>query len=271
MAEEDVKTEVEAEEQEELEGDPIESLAMKIGWNPNHEGGDREKLTAEDFILKSREIQDTNSKQLKNQRRKMETMERGLQSLQQHNETVFKVQNAQLRKELTDLKSRRVTAKEDEDDQLVRSIDTQIQELESAPKELPQTAATKLDPAFVEWVDANEWYEADPTMRTYAYLLSQEPQFKALAIADFPRFLNKVTRATEKEFPDKFEAPVKPRAKPTATSVEGANRRGAAAKTKFTMKDLTPEQQQNATDFETMGVMKKADYIKELADSGQLA
>ena len=59
MGEEDVKQEIKPEEkpaEKPAEQNDVEKLAIKIGWNPDYEGSEREFVSAEDYILRSKEI-----------------------------------------------------------------------------------------------------------------------------------------------------------------------------------------------------------------------
>ncbi|MHC4753458.1 MAG: hypothetical protein ACYTFW_26800, partial [Planctomycetota bacterium] len=58
----------------------IEKTAMKIGWNPDHKG-ERDFVSAEEFIIRGKEIQDTMSTQLKSTNKKITDLERGIQDI----------------------------------------------------------------------------------------------------------------------------------------------------------------------------------------------
>ena len=159
----DKKPEEKPDEETEQAPDKIEALAMKLGWNPDHEGDDRPYVSAEEYILRSREIQDTTSKQLRATRRETSDLKAGLEALKDHNEKVYKVQVANLKKELRALKKQRREADEDGDDKLVRQLDKEIEDIERIPNEAP-VKQTQLSPAFTKWLEVNDWYGSDTEM-----------------------------------------------------------------------------------------------------------
>jgi len=258
-------TEKEAEETQELEDEEsIEQVAMKIGWNPNHEGGDRETLSAADFILKSREIQDTSSKTLKKQGREMAELKNAIKALGEHNKSLYQAQVAALKKEQSDLKIRRKEAKEDDDDSLVRELDDQLDQINKVPSELPE-ATTAVDPRFSQWLDnGNEWYEDDEELRVYADVLAEQPKYKALITNDYTAGLKKIEEVVKQMWPQKFERSAP---SPGAPSVEGGTRRKTTSrKSKYKYSDLSREQQDLADTYERHGVMKKEEYIRQLTE-----
>jgi hypothetical protein len=243
----------------------IEQVAMKIGWNPKHKEGDREYVSAEDFIVRSKEIQGTMSKQLKTQTKKIDALTDGLRNLKNHNEAVFKANVASVKREVAKLKAERNEAAEDGDKDIVANIDAQIKELEKTPTELPKEAQQP-DPAFLEWKEDNAWYENDKELRAYADAQGEAPEFKGLP---YETLLKKVTGRVKKMFPEKFGETKEATKTPSAQTVEAAKIRGGGKK-KFTFSDLTSEQKKLCKTFEDTGVMKRDEYIADLVKIGEL-
>ena len=72
MSDEEKKPEVKPEKDDKKVAETskeVEEIAMKLGWNPDHTGDDRPYVGPKEFILRSREIQDTTAKQLRATRR----------------------------------------------------------------------------------------------------------------------------------------------------------------------------------------------------------
>jgi hypothetical protein len=267
--EEVVEEEVKEEEVKEPEGDTlseVEQLAQKIGWNPNHEEGDRKFVSAEDYILRSKEIQTTQSKQARSLKREMETMKNGLKMLEKHNNTVYQVQLKALRSRIGELEGHRKNAVEDGDTAAVTAIDTQIKEIRDIPEELPQTEPLEPSKEYIEWEEKNPWYSENKEMRQYAdYQGENNPEFKALPLS---KVFAEITKLVKKRFPENFPEEKAPEPKPRVAAVEGGGVKTvekSKSKSKYGYKDLSREQQ-DACDFFVKNVegMTRERYIEEL-------
>lgn len=237
----------------------VEDLAMKIGWNPNHESDDREFLSAADYILKSKEIQATASKTLKKQSREMMELKNAFKALEEHNKAVYKAQTTQLKNEIAELRARRKEADEEGNHILVNQLDGQIKEMSDIPTELPETGQ-QLHPAFQPWLDDNDWYENDDELRAYADMVGEQPEYRAIAQKDYPQFLKKVEGAVKKVFSEKF----KPAPKPTRAPVEPATQRSLKSGNKLSYNNLTRDQQDICDQFVKLGVMTREKYLEDL-------
>jgi hypothetical protein len=264
---EEEKQEEVQEEQKEPELSEIEQLAVKIGWNPKHEGGDREPISAEEFILKSKEIQSTQTKQNKGLKREIDNLKRGIGQLQQHNETVYKVQVKALKGKIKELQTRRKEAVEDNDSEAVYAIDSQIKDIRDIPDELAVEPMAPTPPEFEEWVEKNSWYSDNEDMRAYADLQGdlvkngKRPELEGLP---FKKLLGEIERLVKDKFPENFK---QPEPKPKAPAVEGAGmkrRETTKSKSKYTYKDLSRDQQDACDFFVKQGVMSEEEYIKQL-------
>lgn len=248
--------------------DKITELAMKLGWNPDHEDSDRPFVDAEEYILRSREIQDTTSKQLKAQRRETNDLKAGIEALKAHNEQVYKVQVASLKKELRGLKKQRREADEDGDDGLVKKLDKEIQDIERIPAEAP-VRQTQLSSEFKKWLEDNEWYGTDSEMTRYADVQAEDKKFDGLPEQ---KIYAAIRKRVKEMYPDKFPEKKKSTPNtPAAPPVEGSTPpKKKSREKKFTFNDLNEDQQKMAKFFEARGAKKIPDYIQELADIGQL-
>lgn len=254
---------------DEPEQSEVEKLAMKIGWNPNHKEGDRDYKTAEEFILSSKDIQTTQTKQNKSLKREIDDLKRSIGNLRGHYDTFYGVQVKALKSRIKDLQVRKKEAVEDGDSEAVAMIDNQINEINAIPDALPQDNASEPSEEFIEWQDENEWYTEDPEMHLYADKIGQEYAQKGLPLK---KVFELVTRDVKKIFPEKFESqkkeePVPKKKTPQTAPVEGATEtRRSSAKSKYTIKDLSDEQKAIAKDFAAKGIMTVEQYIEQLTE-----
>jgi len=250
--------------------DPILELAKKIGYNPDYTGDEREFLTPEQFILKSKEIQKTASDHIKKQGRDIAELKNNFSAYKKHLDALYKAQMSNLKAEIASLKTRRRQADADGDHDLARELDNQINELNKTPQELPE-AGTEIHPDFIAWVDDNGWYEKDNELRAYADMLGEQPEYRALGQRSYRNMLDKIEESVKKMFPQKFgrtqrlpSQPATP-SKPPAATVENATPRKKPSGPKYTYADLSREQQDLADFYEKQGIMTRDQYIEELA------
>lgn len=257
---EDKDKEKEVEEKKEKELSDVEKLAVEIGWNPDYEGDDREFVGAKEYILKSKEIQNTQTKQNKSLKRELEDVKRGMGMLQQHNDTVYKVQVKNLKSKIKELESHREEAVSDGDSKAVAAIDTQIKDLNEIPDELPKVDVAEPTEEFVKWEEKNPWYNDDKEMRAFADTIGKEYAAKNLPLE---KVFELVSKEVKRVFPEKFPEPKK---RPSAPAVEGGGTKSSGKKStsKYSYNDLSREQQDACDFFVKQGVMTQDQYIKEL-------
>jgi len=257
----------------EAKKETIEDIAREIGWH--HGGTDKfgNTVDAATFIKRSKDIQETLSSHLKDNRTKMERMEKGFDDLRNHFEKVSKAQIAKQQKEIDRLRKEKREAIEEGDADRVDEIESEmLDKYNSMEMDTPRQTAPQPDPSHVEafdkWRSQHDWYGVkgsggDPDMTAYADKMANLPEYDALP---YERKLTAVTELVKKAFPEKFQKQ-QPKT-PTVNPVEGA--RGTGAKRQFTERDLNPEQLQTAKTFEKLGVLKMKDYIKQLAEIGEI-
>ena len=254
---------------ESTQSDPVELLAMKLGWNPDHPGPDA--LDAETYILRSREITDNLSKQVRNQRKELSALREGIDAIRWNAEQTRKQEVGQLKTQIQELKKHRAQAIKDGDVDGVEGFDDQIQTLQESIKEPPKpAAANQPPPEYFDFIEVNPWYLTDMEMRQYADALSKLPEVSALP---YPRLLKRVAEATVKEFADKMPTPGKaaapaPPAHPTQPAAVAAQspqvtssrlKATKPAKSKATAADLSYDQRRVGQDFVSHGVYKSLD------------
>ncbi len=234
------------EEKQEEKPDEVEALASELGWQEDGE------LNAKDYILKSKDIQNTMREHIKEQKNLVTGLTDSVKELKSHNERVYKAEVARLETELKSLKLKKKEAIEDGDVDMVDQLDEQIDGVK-VEIEKPEPVKTE-DTAFDAWVQKNEWYVKDPEMAAFADKIADDNPG-----APFKRITALIERKVKDMYPDKFESTSGTKASP----VESGGRRVATAK--FTEADLTPGQKTIMRQFVAQGIMSKKDYIADIA------
>lgn len=260
MSEEEVVVETSTE----VEIEPAESKARESGWvgkdewvEQGHEAG--EWVSAEVFNARG-ELFD----KIHRQNREMGEMRKVIDDLKTHQ---GKLAKAEREKVLAELKRAKATALENEAYDDVVDIDEKIDEVKATKVEQPTTTpgpSPDFTEKFENWKKENAWYEKDTNLREYAdavgVKLAQEGRH-------YTEIFSEVANKVKTVFPDKFQNPKRE----SASKVEGASSRGGGkGKSKHSFSDLNEDQQKVAKRFARLGVMSEADYIKQLADAGEL-
>ena len=230
---------------EEQEPGEIEELASEIGWRS---GGE---LDAKDYILKSRDIQDTMREHIKTQKNQLSELDSSVSELKIHNERVYRAEIKQKDAEIKALKKEKTEAIEEGDVEKVDELDEQINDLKEEMVEPSIQVPASKD--FGKWVEKNKWYKEDQEMADYADTIADNNKG-----APFQRVAALVESKVKEMFPDKFQTSKTIPASP----VEGAGKRIASAK--FTKADLTDSQKDIMGKFVKQGIMTEKDYIKDI-------
>ena len=242
--------------------DPVEALAIELGWNPDFEGED--KVDAKTYILKSREIQDTMREHIKEQKGQLNELSNSVAALKSHNEKVYKAEVAKLKNELEDLKQERKEAIEEGDVTKVEELDERIDGVEESmtqPQKEDNETKSRNTAEFDAWLADNKWYDDDPEMAAYADAIASENKG-----APFARVAALVDRKVREMFPDKFaeQTPTTPTKKKQSPSpVEESGSKPTAAK--FTKANLTDNQKAIMSQFVRQGIMTEKQYIEDIA------
>lgn len=274
---EDVK--VEPTEIVEVETDltPEETLASESGWKPQDDwaGGEGKWIDARTFNMRG-ELMDrikSQTSQLRGQDRKIGKLEEGLKNLSDHNKRMDEIA---FKKALTELKTLKSDALDVADHTQVVEIDDQIADLKATQQaeQVQQPAEEQGVNADVSaWIDQNDWYRKDTTLRGAADALTMEivrtqPELKGNPL----EVLDIVSRRLKEEFPTKFG--VARRA--TAQSVAEPGQADTSSKSKgsskkYTPKHLNEDQLAIGKTFVEAGAMKNLnEYTSQLAEMGEL-
>ena len=265
------------------EENTIESVAMEMGWNPDFEGSEEKPaLSAEEFIRKGAEIQETMRKHMKEQKGKIDGLEgtiselkMGVEEIRKNNERVYKAQVSKLQDELAALKESRKTAIEEGDVDEVEAIEKKIAKVQETahaaqPADTPnvnQQQLTEDTKAFNAWAEKNPWFNQDPEMTQTAQALAIDYQNKGIP---YKAMLRKVSKDMSDIYYDYFEkAAPKDDTRKAPPSPEGSTPRTRAT-TKYSKSDLTPDQRETMKRFVKMGIMSESEYIEDLAKIGAI-
>jgi len=229
----------------------VEALASEIGWR---EGGE---LDAKDYILKSRDIQDTMRDHIKTQKQQLNDLDSSVSELKIHNERVYHAEIKQKDAEIKALKKEKTEAIEEGDVEKVDELDEQIDGLK---KEMVKPAPAPSNKDFDTWVEKNKWYMEDSEMADYADTIADNNKG-----APFKRVAVLVESKVKEMFPDKFQT----RKTIPASPVEGAGKKITSAK--FTKADLTDSQKDIMSKFVRQGIMTEKAYIEDIGKTQGVA
>jgi len=256
----------------------VESLATKLGWNPEHKG--ENYIDAATFILKSREIQDTMKDHNRDLKSQLSTVQGSIEALKEHNERVYKAEIRKIQGEIDYLKEQKLKAIELADVKEVNKIDVQIESLQKDLIVPIKNQPQKENPVFDDWIKDNQWYLTDDAMANYAESVAQQ-----YLGAPLDRIYKMVRQKVAEVFPEKFE-PLK-KDNTTVLSKKNENledlankeskkvigpsspvesaRKTRGNKINFTKADLTPDQVSIMNQFVKSGVMTEEQYLSDIA------
>ena len=255
---------------------PVEELATKLGWKPDHAGDSF--VDAETYILRSREIQDSMRDHNRDLKAQLNGLQDSVEALKLHNERVYKAEVTKLQAKLDKLNNDRDAAIELADKDAVKQLDGQIEAVKKNLSEpVPQSKTTSSNPVYDDWVKDNQWYVTDKDMASFADTVAQQYQG---APAD--RVYSLVRQKVAEVWPEKFETtkPVETTKKQNGlqkveTTPKKANPVGPASpvesptksgtKPTFTKADLTQDQQSIMRQFVAQGIMTEDQYISDIA------
>jgi len=243
----------------EVSVDPFVAQAVEKGWKPleQFDGNPELWVDAKEFVKRAPLFD-----RLEKTNKRLKETEKIVADLTKHIHTVGQ---AAYDRAIADLKREKLEAVRNADDERVIALDNEIDKLkEEAPKAPDKNA---IDPVIVEWVNKpeNKWFTEDSEMKTFAEI-AHDAIIRNNPNIDTEESLKKVTAQVKRAFPEKFANP----ARAAASPVESAVIASGGKRTVFTYRDLNEEQRRIADNFDRKGIMKKDEYIKQLAESGQI-
>jgi hypothetical protein len=243
---------------------PVEQQASEQGWVPletwKESGRDEtEWRPAKEFVDRGELY-----KSIHTTKRELKQTQAALTALQRHHQYVFEKAHQQA---IRDLRAEKRLAIRNDDIERLEEIETEIETIQDQhQKEVAAIAATQAQtvpqvaPEFQTFVDKNQWYLTDKTMRDeadaagFVYLNNG---------GDRAGLFAHVEREMKRKFPEKLGVR---RAAPSA--VAGVDRtRGKGPKAEAV--NLSAEERQVMMTFVNSGVMTEAEYLKELKKVGR--
>ena len=265
----------------------VELLAMKMGWNPEHsEDSGRPFKSAEQYILDTKQVQDSTVETLKDVKKTNQQLVAGMQNLKEHYGKITTSQQATIDAQIEELRKTRDQAIDDADKDKVRSVDTQIENLQKSKTDLEVSAqqAQSSDMSFeaqaAQWQKDNPWYNTDPELRNYVDAqadrfrgLSQEMYFQKLkdvAVEMFPEKFKAMGIVPNGQQPAGQQTGGQPAGQQQAVVGGQTRQTGAAGKKTYGVNDLTPEPKKWAKFYESMKVMSVQEYVDDQVKIGNI-
>ena len=252
-----------------------EERAAQTGWVPQEDWVAAGKA-ADDWVSAKEynrvgemmERMKSQSSQIKGLEKKVERMSETASQLSEHHRKVKEQARAEA---LDTLKQMKKDALEMGDYDTVLEVDDKLAEAHREVIEEPSEDLQELPPAIQNWVDTNEWYEADPVLRGAMDALVQDEMARNPSRENDPvGLLNEVSAKLKQEFPSKFGRQERPNTPAVSEPGEG-NVRSKAAGKKYTQKDLNPEQKKIGQTFVASGAFENlSQYAEELAKLDEL-
>lgn len=246
---------MENQEQAPVEPTEVELQAAELGWKPEEEfkadpaNEGKKWRTAEDFMDRKSLFDKIDS-----YHRKVKDLEKGIQSLSQHNATI---EQSAYERALRELRSERKQALEEGDVVRAEEIRDRIDEVKEQQKTAQPQPQPGVNPEFLAWVNNNKWYENDPDMRAFAD--GYATQLISQGVRDPQQALPLLEKKVREVFAAKFRNPNKDRA-PSLDSGKG--------KVKSDGFSLTPDEEKIMTNMIRAGVpISKEEYIAQIKAS----
>ena len=266
---------------ENLEESTLTSDQLKAtdsGWRPKEEweGDQDEWIDARTFNMRG-ELMDrikSQTSQLRGQDRKIQKLEGTMGKLAEHNK---KMDEVAFKKALNELKGLKRDALDMANHDEVVEIDDQINDLKELQKEAaqqPQEAPEEnVNPDVAAWIDQNEWYKSDTTLRGAADALTMEIVKAYPELRGNPsEVLEKVSLRLKEEFPQKFGKQTRTRTQTVAEPGQAdiSNRSKGSSK-KYSSRHLNETQMDIGKTFVQDGIMKDLnEYASQLAELNEL-
>lgn len=247
-----------------------EKKAMEDGWIPpdrfNSEEQGKTFISAEKFLENGSFF-----KKINDQKSKIEQLENSINQLNSHYQKVAENERKKAQKEYKEeidrLKTEKVKALEDGDNQRVVDIDEELRD-----KKEPEKGDPQFEQFFKEWAEKNKWYDDDRAMRDYADMLGDGYAARHQE-TPYQQIFEFVTEEVKQRYPDKFKNNKREKA-PTVEGTPSNNvsdqNTALSNKGDPSIKDLTTDEKTIFKNFERMKIFKtdkdRTKYIKEVVE-----
>ena len=242
---------------EEAEYSPAEQDAMDKGWNPDGVEG-KPNLSAEEFLRN-----ESFFKEIHKLKRDLKKNSEVIGALKEHNK---QTSTKAYEKAVSDLKSAKKAAAEDDDLSRVIELDDQLDELRSSKQAVDATVVpeglTEADfaEAYDAFTSANSWYRTNQAMTKQAELVYDAYSTKYPQSLPEDRF-DYLMVEMKKDFPAEFGN--KQRQRSAAVATTGNTSRSAATASRHTLKDVDSADRAIANTLIKNGVMTEKEYLAD--------
>lgn len=245
-----------------IKPEEMEAAARKQGWKPESEWkGDppsRGFVSAEEFLDAGSKSLPLATKQLGELEAELAETKADLGKIKQQTARYVDMTNKKMAKDREHIDSLigeqqrvRADAISAADGDAVLASEAKIAELQ---QEKAQTAAP--DVGIQEWIDENEWYESDNTLRDLADGMSNRLKQERPDL-DGRAHLDELSTRVKKAMPDKFSNPNRKNAPPVEQPTRTATTNGK------TFDDLPPAHKQDYENFKEMMAGMDKEYTKD--------
>jgi hypothetical protein len=265
MSEENTNTE----SKEEVVVSEAEQRALNLGWLPEEdwkaksENEGKRWRTADEFLERGELIS-----QIMGAKSETKELRQAILALKQHHEKVFE---SSYQRAMLDLKAARKEALADNDHVLADDINERIQGLaETYQREKQETfpamsPAPAVNPAYVQWADANPWYDTaspayDEDMHLFADSVAMKYMNDPKTEKNPEKLYQFISQKVKQTFPNKFTNT----RRESPNMVDGDGGQHTPARKQSSKFELSPEEEKVAAMFEKTKTMTRAQYIEEL-------
>lgn len=246
----------------------VEELAQELGWKPqdDFQGHEDDYVGPDEYIRRSKDIQTSMRTHLKENKRKLASMEGALRDIKVHYEANTKAQAVKHEEQLVELRQQRIEAIEEGDAARVDAVENKMAKLYETTSEQPREEV-KVNPeeeeAFDDWMAENPWYSkgGNREMMKYADDLADLPENRVLPYA---RKLKFVTEKVKEAFPESFKTTPKAAPNPVEAPSRGSGKR------RYSSRDLNPEQKTVMRNLVANKMMTEKQYIADLVAQGEI-
>jgi len=247
--------------------DPIEALASSMGYNPDWEGDEKDRVSAEEYIRRGDRINRQASKDIKELKTQLGGYDARMQEIAVNSSRQMKAALDSQRARLTE---ERNNAVEVGDTETFNKVQTAIDNLEPEPTYTPNPEKAKTERMEAEFQSRNNWYQGDSpkelamtafALQVSSALGSSNKQYSP------EEYFKKIEDAVSAQYPEQF---ANPSHKPTQVSPTSAPK--AKGKTVWdNMLVEYPEAQEIFNDFVSDGTFKDNSADKEKYAKGVMA
>ena len=236
-----------------------EAEARKQGWKPLSEFDKPENQWTDPktFVEKGDKIAGILKSRLDRQDREIAGLRESNKEFGQYQQTLREKDRTQNTTLLAELEVLRATAINDQDGAEFSRLDRQMNDIRNDmrdPEPTRPNGPPEMDPMATAWISENQWYNDNPTLRTYADGLVGQINSEGYS---GQAYYNEITRRVKDTFPKEFGNPNRSKSNSVETGGE-IDVDNPAAKT---YANLDAESKAACDRFVANGLTTKEDYV----------